>query len=316
MDQRRARDRPERHQRALLVRREARLRAARASSTPSGSMSASGQCAGPRCAFQRARRANCSCSAGQVSQKSSLIRHMFAWRFTCSAADSARLARREAQHHRPARCDRWRGGWLRSRASCVVVRPADVVHLHEVDAPGREQLEHGIVVGLRARLRHVDAVHVGVPRADARGVRDVGGAHATCPSPAGCAPPPAAGCRASGGCRTSGPGVDVVGERLEAAAAAADGKRFGRGQEAALLVHRRARASCRYACPLRAGLVPLDVDGEDVQPKGSRFAAMKSACALTCVLGDRGAEASQLFQPMGGAGAQARKRSAAGHGPR
>ena len=41
---------------------------------------------------------------------------------------------------------------------------------------------------------------------------------------------------------------------------------------------------------------------------------MKSACAWTWSSVIVVPKASQLFQPMGGVGAQARKRSAAGHG--
>ena len=45
-------------------------------------MPASGKGPGPGCGFRRASRPNCSSSARQSSQKSSLIRHMFACRFT------------------------------------------------------------------------------------------------------------------------------------------------------------------------------------------------------------------------------------------
>ena len=59
------------------------------SSTPNGSMSASGQCPKSQWGAQRAVRANCSTSACQLSQKSSLMRHRLAWHFTCSAALNA-----------------------------------------------------------------------------------------------------------------------------------------------------------------------------------------------------------------------------------
>ena len=59
------------------------------SSMPNGSMSASGQCPGPPNSAHLRNRSNCSFSAGQLSQKSSLMRHRLACRLTCSAAASA-----------------------------------------------------------------------------------------------------------------------------------------------------------------------------------------------------------------------------------
>ena len=145
------------------------------SSTPSGSMSASGQCPGPRCGVpagqavelleqRRPRVPEVVADPPHVG----VALHVFG-----RGQRGLARARGSSTIGRPVR------SMARRIASIsrfvLVVRPADVVDLDEVDAPGRDQLEDGIVVGLRARPRHVHAVHVRVPRADVRAVRDGGG---------------------------------------------------------------------------------------------------------------------------------------------
>ena len=187
-DQRRAGDRPQRHQRALLVRRESACRARPAPGARAAACrhraSAPGRAVRVPVLEPRELRLE---QVGQSSQKSSLIRHICACRRTWSAAVERRLAGRQAEDHRPAGAVDGACAPPRSPARGASIRPADVVHLDEVDAPGGEQREDAVVVGLRAGLAHVDAVHVRIPRADAARVRDVLRAISACPGPAGCA---------------------------------------------------------------------------------------------------------------------------------
>ncbi|MNL48072.1 hypothetical protein D3C87_1709010 [compost metagenome] len=83
-----------------------------------------------------------------------------------------RLAGRQAQHHRPAAgVDGLAHRFDLGRV--VVIGAAHVVDLDVVDAPGGQQLEDAVVIGLGAGLAHVDAVHVRVPGAQAGAVDDV-----------------------------------------------------------------------------------------------------------------------------------------------
>ena len=68
---------------------------------------------------------------------------------------------------------------LRSGVGAILihVRVADIVHLHEIHAPGGIELEDGVIICLRAGLGTVHAVHVAVPAADGEGVGDLFGRH-------------------------------------------------------------------------------------------------------------------------------------------
>ncbi len=153
-DERRARDRPQAHHRALLVLRESRVRPALVAGhwriAPSGSMSASGKWPGPRKrrpvaqALGTARRAPSS-----HPRNRRCMRHMFACVETLCALSASGVAPGEVLKtiSRPVLsmpCES-----PRSRACDM---PAEVVALDEVDAPRRNERLYRVVVFLRAGL--------------------------------------------------------------------------------------------------------------------------------------------------------------------
>ena len=177
-------------------------------------------------------------------------------------AGDRRFSGREAEDDRaPGRDDR--GMRALDLGGVRVIGTAHVVHLDQVDAPGCVEREHAVVIGLRAGLAHVDAVHVRVPGADAGGVGDVAGAvfrpeHrqvALHRQPRNAAHQVDAEPQAER--------VDAVGKRAEALAAGAGREAVRRGQQPAVIVHHRLRLGRVgvAACPR---LVPLDIDGEDI----------------------------------------------------
>jgi len=74
-----------------------------------------------------------------------------------------RVARGQGEGDRPPRGIQRLAEQL---ALLLVVRRADIVHLHVVDAPGGPQLGLRLIPSQRGRVRGIDSVHVKVPAAD------------------------------------------------------------------------------------------------------------------------------------------------------
>ncbi len=137
--------------------------------------------------------------------------------------------------------------------------PRDVVGLDVVHAPTGIQFQNRIVVILRAGAAQIDTVHVGVPRADGSGIRDIAG------------PRLAAEDRQIRLHRLPGntahnvdaeaqpQAVDVIGQRPEAAAARRRREPVHRRNQPAILVHGELRAGA-VTVGLGVRLGPLDVD--------------------------------------------------------
>ena len=174
--------------------------------------------------------------------------------------------------------------------SALVVRPRDVVHLHVVHAPRREQLEDGVVVLLRARPRHVDAEHVRVPRTDALLVGDLIGAIRGALDGERRAHRLPWNAAHQVEAELQPQRVHVVGERLEAVATSGRREPVHRWCQPSELVHRQRRVSA-VAVAACFRLVPLDVDDEVLpavrlelrRHEGGLFAGLR--------FGDRRAEA-------------------------
>ncbi len=82
------------------------------------------------------------------------------------------FARRQTQHHRsPRSINRAADGF--NLLFIRVIGSAQIVHLHVIHTPRRDQFKHRIVIRLRARLAHVHTEHIGIPFADAVRIRDV-----------------------------------------------------------------------------------------------------------------------------------------------
>ncbi len=96
--------------------------------------------------------------------------------------------------------------------------------------------------------------------------------------------------------------MHVIGERLNPTPFFADGKPILRRQQAAPGIHRELRALAIIETP-RLRLIPLDVH-DDVLPSVTRelrghCVGVRFVCASVTVV----AKKSQLFQPIGGVGA-------------
>ncbi len=195
-----------------------------------------------------------------------------------------------------------------------VVGTAEIVDLHEVHLPRGDEFEDGIVVGLRAGLVHVHAIHVGVPRAGAGGVGDV---------PRGVAGALHRQVLLPGLARDAAHHVDaelealrvhVVGERLEAGATGGGGEAVGRGQHAAPLVH-DVRGGGVVVKPGGVGLIPLDVHRDEVPAVGQQVGRQVVGLGLGALLVDRGAVEIPAVPAHHGALGPGVKNRRGGNGP-
>ena len=126
-----------------------------------------------------------------------------------------------------------------------------------------DEREDAVVVGLRAGLRHVDAVHVRVPGADVDPVGDVAAAMAAAEDRQVAVDGQPRNAAHQMDAEAQPEAVDVVGERPEAGAVRRRREAVERGKEPPQLVHLELGADAIVEAG-GARLVPLDVDGEDV----------------------------------------------------
>ena len=260
-DQRRTGDRPERHQRALLVRREAGIALAQRQPAERQHVGV-GPTPRPtpgRPVFQaRKLRLQHRPFIPEVVRDAPHLR-IFS---NVIAADYRRFAGRETEDDGAAgrlnrlvrRLDLRRMG---------VVGTAHIVHLDEIDAPVGIEAEDAVIIGLRAGPGHVHAIHVRVPGADAGPVGDVGGTIAGAKDRQICLHRRTRDAAHDMDAEFEAQRMHRLRQRREALAPYAGGEAIGRGDHPAMRVH-RGPGLCIIGVARRVGLIPLDVDGEDI----------------------------------------------------
>jgi hypothetical protein len=90
--------------------------------------------------------------------------------------------------------------------------------------------------------------------------------------------------------KTQAHGVDLTGQRRKALAARAGGKAVGGGQQAAMAIHRGHGLGVVIIAG-GAGIIPLDVDGQNVIAGGQQIARHDPRIFQSLRLGDGGGEA-------------------------
>ncbi len=166
-----------------------------------------------------------------------------------------------------------------------------VVHLHEIETPGGQELENGIVVFLGAGFGHVHAIHVAIPAADVDLIGNilsmVGGAEdGGVVAVHGLARDAAEEVEAE----FKAHGVQGVADGFEGAGVLGEGEAVGRGEEAAIGVGDELGIGA-VAVGVGEGLIPLDVNGDEVPAVGQEIFDHVVGVGHDVILPDASAEA-------------------------